>query len=168
MGYSCGRSQQAGSNQLLQPADLLHSFPKADPLNRWQVHPAVDTTVPMRDGMRLGTDIWRPAHGGGTPVSFSVPVLLVRSSYDKQAPEWDDVVPYVPFLVRRGVAVAIQDVRPRYRSEGDGTYYHTCNPWEGMEVAAAAAQRGCGWGATGRFGCGARGLACCYGPYQTL
>ena len=109
------------TNQLLRPADLLHSFPKTDPLNRWQVHGTTDAMVPMRDGVRLATDIWRPAHGDGSPVSFPVPVLLVRTSYDKQNPEWDDVIPY---LVRRGIAVAIQDVRSRYRSEGDGTYYH--------------------------------------------
>ena len=91
------------TNQLLRPADLLHSFPKTDPLNRWQVHGVADAMVPMRDGVRLATDIWRPAHGDGSPVSFPVPVLLVRTSYDKQNPEWDDVI---PSLVRRGIAVA--------------------------------------------------------------
>ncbi len=89
-----------------------------------------DVMVPMRDGVRLATDIYRPAHGDGRPVSFPVPVLLVRTSYDKSAPEWDDVWPY---YARRGYAFAIQDLRSRFRSEGDGHYYHTCNPWEGVD-----------------------------------
>ena len=146
------------TNQLLRPADLLHSFPKTDPLNRWQVHGTADAMVPMRDGVRLATDIWRPAHGDGSPVSFPVPVLLVRTSYDKQNPEWDDVVPY---LVRRGIAVAIQDVRARYRSEGDGTYYHTCNPWEGPDgydaVQWLAQQPWCD-GQVGTFGSSHRAI----------
>ncbi len=89
-----------------------------------------DVMVPMRDGVRLATDIYRPAHGDGRPVSFPVPVLLVRTSYDKSAPEWDDVWPY---YARHGYAFAIQDLRSRFRSEGDGHYYHTCNPWEGVD-----------------------------------
>ena len=87
-----------------------------------------DVMVPMRDGVRLATDIYRPVHGDGSQVDEEIPALLVRTSYDKTAPEWDDVFPY---YARRGYAFVIQDLRSRFRSEGAGTYFHTCNPWEG-------------------------------------
>ena len=89
-----------------------------------------DVMMPMRDGIKLATDIFLPCHGDGRVVDVSeqVPALLVRTSYDKTAPEWDDVI---PFYVRRGYAFVVQDLRSRFRSEGDGHYYHTVNPWEG-------------------------------------
>ena len=94
------------------------------------VHLLRDVMIPMRDGVRLATDIYLPCHGDGTVVDGKekVPALLVRTSYDKTAPEWDDVFPY---YVRRGYAFVIQDLRSRFRSEGDGSYFHTVNPWEG-------------------------------------
>ena len=51
--------------------------------------------IPMRDGIKLATDIFLPVHGDGRIVDANeqVPALLVRTSYDKTAPEWDDVIP---------------------------------------------------------------------------
>ena len=94
------------------------------------IHLKRDVMIPMRDGVRLATDIYLPCHGDGTVVGHTekVPALLIRTSYDKTAPEWDDVFPY---YVRRGYAFVIQDLRSRFRSEGDGSYFHTANPWEG-------------------------------------
>ena len=84
--------------------------------------------IPMRDGVRLATDIYLPCHGDGSLLEEQVPALLVRTSYDKTSSEWDDVIPY---YVRRGYAFLLQDLRSRFRSEGDGSYFHTANPWEG-------------------------------------
>ena len=89
-----------------------------------------DVMIPMRDGVKLATDIYRPSNGKGDPVDFKVPAILVRTSYDKTSNEWDDVW---PFYTRRGYAVVIQDLRSRFRSEGNGEYYHTINPWEGKD-----------------------------------
>ena len=102
--------------------------PKTSSQLRYGVHQLRDVMIPMRDGVRLATDIYLPCHGDGRPVDASeqVPALLVRTSYDKTAPEWDDVIPY---YVRRGYAFVLQDLRSRFRSEGDGHYYHTINPW---------------------------------------
>ena len=143
-------ASSANNSELLGPADLLHSFPKTDPLNRYFVA-STEVMLPMRDGCFLATDIHRPSHGDGTPLATPVPVLLVRTSYDKANPEWDDVI---PFLARRGIAVAIQDIRNRFRSERrDGRYYHTVNPWEANDgydtVEWLAAQTWC----NGRVGC---------------
>jgi putative CocE/NonD family hydrolase len=68
--------------------------------------------VPMRDGIKLATDIYYPAEGG------RVPVLVMRLPYSKESQLWlgwfGDVQPYV----QAGYAVVIQDVRGRFASEG--------------------------------------------------
>ncbi|MDH3990738.1 MAG: hypothetical protein OEV34_16515, partial [Gammaproteobacteria bacterium] len=38
--------------------------------------------IPMRDGVRLATDIYRPSRVGA-PVDEKLPVLLQRTPYDK-------------------------------------------------------------------------------------
>src|SRR5579864_9828832 len=44
----------------------------------------IDVMVPMRDGIRLATDIYRPA-AAGKPSSLRLPILLHRTPYDKSA-----------------------------------------------------------------------------------
>ena len=46
-----------------------------------------DVMIPMRDGVKLATDIYRPSNGKGDPVDFKVPAILVRTSYDKTSNE---------------------------------------------------------------------------------
>ena len=63
--------------------------------------------VPMRDGVRLATDVYLPEGKG------PFPVILIRTPYDKNA----------LFGIgmegrKRGYAVVIQDTRGRYASEG--------------------------------------------------
>jgi putative CocE/NonD family hydrolase len=74
----------------------------------------VDVPVPMRDGIALATNVWRPAGPG------PFPVLLVRTPYGK-----DDAgtfgnpkLPDVFALVGAGYAVVAQDVRGTSRSPG--------------------------------------------------
>ena len=42
-----------------------------------------DVMVPMRDGVRLATDIYRPAVDG-KPVDEALPVILTRLPYNKE------------------------------------------------------------------------------------
>src|SRR5882672_6986191 len=73
----------------------------------------VDVAVPMRDGITLATDIWRPA--GGDPA----PVLLVRTPYGKS--DMSSTIygtPNVLSLVAAGYAVVMQDCRGMFASEG--------------------------------------------------
>jgi putative CocE/NonD family hydrolase len=74
---------------------------------------ARDLAVPMRDGVRLFADLYRPAAGGPWPV------LVQRTPYNKSA-----LLPPIgtldPFRAcAEGFAVLIQDTRGRYRSEGE-------------------------------------------------
>ncbi|MBI1777049.1 MAG: CocE/NonD family hydrolase [Proteobacteria bacterium] len=93
---------------------------------------AHDVMVAMRDGVRLATDIYRPALADGAPAPGRFPTILTRTSYDKSNPVMQ-VEPVGMFFARRGYAVAIQDLRGRGHSEGTGEYSHTANPKEGLD-----------------------------------
>ncbi|HEV7941473.1 MAG TPA: CocE/NonD family hydrolase [Solirubrobacteraceae bacterium] len=70
------------------------------------------TWVPMRDGVLLTADIYRPPHG-------RVPALLLRTPYDRQYLR-DRLIEVDPLLaMRRGYAVVIQDLRGRFASGGE-------------------------------------------------
>jgi uncharacterized protein len=72
----------------------------------------VQYDVPMktRDGVTLYADIYRPKS------SEKFPVILMRTPYDKSV-NW--AVAPTSKIVSRGYVVIIQDVRGRYRSEGE-------------------------------------------------
>lgn len=91
-----------------------------------------DVMVPMRDGVRLCTDIYLPARDG-TAIADRFPVILERTPYDKTAPSRSERTPDNPvplgraevaaFFVRRGYAVVYQDNRGRFKSEGEFVKY---------------------------------------------
>jgi uncharacterized protein len=109
---------------------------------------AKDVMVPMRDGIRLATDVYRPARGGEL-VEGRYPTILCRTPYDKTDKRYSEIA---DFFVPHGYAVCLQDLRDRYRSEGTGEYFHTVTPHEGEDgydtVEWIAAQR---W-SSGRIG----------------
>jgi putative CocE/NonD family hydrolase len=91
-----------------------------------------DVMVPMRDGVRLATDVHRPARGGML-LAGAFPVLLERTPYgknnetprertarDPRPKRREDVAAH---FVRHGYVVVLQDLRGRYRSEGRFTKY---------------------------------------------
>jgi putative CocE/NonD family hydrolase len=69
---------------------------------RWNVR------IPMRDGVKLATNIFAPTPQG------RFPALLVRTPYGKG----QDLLPGYKVFIERGYAVVVQDVRGRYESEG--------------------------------------------------
>ncbi|MFD2237558.1 CocE/NonD family hydrolase [Aureimonas populi] len=88
--------------------------------------------VAMRDGVRLATDIYRPAHDGRVP-GGPLPVIFERTPYDKGGrPRTEFNLGMAQSLtrpelavelVRRGYVVIWQDCRGRYLSEGEFTKY---------------------------------------------
>jgi hypothetical protein len=68
----------------------------------------LDVKVPMRDGIRLSTNIYRP----DSPGRF--PVLLMRSPYGNGGAGNTSAA----FAVMRGYVVVLQDTRGRFESEG--------------------------------------------------
>lgn len=90
-----------------------------------------DVMVPMRDGIRLVTDIYRPAEDG-EPLRGPLPTILGRTSYDKTWRRlW--VEPVANYFAPRGFVVVLQDLRGRHGSEGTGQYFHTANVHEGED-----------------------------------
>lgn len=67
------------------------------------------TSIPMRDGVELATDLFFPEDSRPP-----YPVILIRTPYNKS---W--LGDYGHYYARSGYAVAIQDVRGRWASEGD-------------------------------------------------
>lgn len=75
--------------------------------------------VPMRDGVRLATDIYRPTRVGAV-VDEKLPVLLQRTPYDKTSAQ---LVASAKFFAQNGYVVVLQDHRGLYASEGQFTKY---------------------------------------------
>jgi putative CocE/NonD family hydrolase len=69
-----------------------------------------DVMIPMRDGVRLAADVYRPAGAG------PLPAVLVRTAYGKSQTELG--FDYAR-IAAAGFAVAVQDKRGRYGSEGE-------------------------------------------------
>ena len=66
--------------------------------------------VPMRDGVRLATDVYRPAVNG-VPAPGKFPTILERTPYGKTAG-------WATYFVSHGYVAVAQDVRGRFDSEG--------------------------------------------------
>lgn len=102
-----------------------------------------DVMVPMRDGVKLQADIWRPQGAG------KFPTLVYRTPYSRRrAPE-----DYTLFrkAVERGYAVVMQDVRGRYGSEGEFNPYFQEGK-DGYDTIEWAASQPWSNGNVGTFG----------------
>ena len=74
-----------------------------------------NTMVPTRDGLGLATDIYFPA-ASGRRAEGVFPVVLERTPYDKASPR---NVTKGKYFARRGYVCALQDVRGRFKSDGE-------------------------------------------------
>jgi putative CocE/NonD family hydrolase len=94
----------------------------------YEVSVARDVRVPMRDGITLASDIYRPARAG-QPVPGAFPVLLERTPYGRDRPSRSEITAETPerprsrkavaaLFVQHGYVVVYQDCRGRYGSEG--------------------------------------------------
>jgi len=90
--------------------EILMQKAVVDPLLSKPEHEVVEERnimVPMRDGVKLATDIYRPKTEGKFPVIFT------RTPYQKNMAELNG-----RYYARRGYVYAIQDCRGRFASEG--------------------------------------------------
>lgn len=87
--------------RLKEEPDSLLSQPQ------YEVVVESNVKVPMRDGVELATDIYRPDGEG------KFPVILVRTPYKKEMNELQ-----ARFYARRGYVFAVQDCRGRFSSPG--------------------------------------------------
>ena len=85
--------------------------------------------VPMRDGVRLAFDVYRPGRDGAF-AEGRFQTIMVHTAYDKATKRYIEIADY---FVPRGYAVVLVDMRDRYRSEGSGTYFHSATPHTGPD-----------------------------------
>lgn len=100
--------------------------------------------VAMRDGVRLATDIYRPATGGA-PLAGPLSVILERTPYGKSERSRSEIevgmetpmnrADVAAYFVRHGYVAIYQDCRGRYRSEGEFTKYLSEGP-DGFDTLA--------------------------------
>ena len=86
--------------------------------------------VPMRDGVRLATDVYLPARDGEA-IEGQWPAILTRTPYNKNGNKR-----FGEYFAQRGYAFVAQDTRGRYASEGvwhmltdDGPDGWDCAAW---------------------------------------
>jgi len=125
-----------------------------------------DVMVAMRDGVRLATDLYFPRQGGPWPV------IMIRTPYDKRnwTPEqwegrsepagarfaasfdWQIFAQPLAAFVGDGFAVAVQDVRGKFASEGEFTIsMHEGN--DGYDTVTWLSEQDWSTGYVGTFGC---------------
>lgn len=92
---------------------------------------ADDVMVPMRDGVKLATDVYRPTSDAQL-LDDPRPVVLIRTPYGKGNGNSGDG----KYFASHGYVVVVQDTRGRYRSEGvwhwmtdDGPDGADCAAW---------------------------------------
>jgi putative CocE/NonD family hydrolase len=122
-----------------------------------------DVAVPMRDGVVLRADIYRPSGDG------KVPVLVFRTPYGKHNAASSDGVHEK--AVARGYAVVMQDVRGRYASGGHFEPYRQEGA-DGYDTIEWAARQPWSDGRVGTYGLSYPGavqwLAALEGPPHLL
>lgn len=86
--------------------------------------------VPMRDGVKLYTELYRPARGA-VLVDSAFPVLLLRTPYEIRG---EEIVRQANAFAAMGYVVALQNIRGRYQSEGRFTKYSILDAPDGYDA----------------------------------
>jgi putative CocE/NonD family hydrolase len=118
--------------------------------------------VPMRDGVKIATDVYRPNREGQWPV------LVMRHPYNKDfrfpIPGWEnrrigvEVNLNAERVVEAGYVIVAQDVRGRYASEGQFTPF-LFESSDGVDTIAWASSQPWSSGQVGMYGVSYQALA---------
>jgi len=119
--------------------------PYARPRGQYDVDTTRSIMVPMRDGVRLAVDVYRPKGVDGR-----LPTILIRLPYNKAT--YRAATFPASFFASHGYAVVTQDVRGKFASEGQYRVYEgDMTDWTDMFDWVAAQP----WstGQIGTYGC---------------
>ena len=130
---------QTGLGQNAKP-----KYPLPDPKYKVRLEPS--HMVPMRDGVRLSTDLYFPEGASGR-----LPVILIRTPYNKNGYRRDKSSTYI--FAGQGYIVAVQDVRARYESEGREYIVSAADTQDGSDTIDWLAAQPWSSGKVGTFGC---------------
>jgi predicted acyl esterase len=129
---------------------MLDNSEKTIPFERLTAQPvsplAEEHMVRMRDGVRLATDVYLPAGGVVGPG----PVVLIRLPYDKNG-EYTFIPDIAAYMVARGYRVVTQDVRGKFRSEGESLLWIN-EAYDGYDTIAWIVEQAWSDGAVGMWG----------------
>jgi uncharacterized protein len=100
-----------------------------------------NVAAPMRDGVLLRADVYRPSGAG------RYPILLQRTPYSKRTERSE---PGFRFLASRGFVVVVQDTRGRYMSDGVAVPHDEAQ--DGVDTVAWVRTLPYGNGKVGMFG----------------
>ena len=115
----------------------------APPAAKYEFTVQRDVMVPMRDGVRLATNIYMPIGAGDR-----LPAILVRTVYNKDDYGGDAL----KFFAGQGYVVLIQDVRGKYSSEGEYVV-EAADAQDGYDAVEWAATQPWSTGKIGTYGC---------------
>ena len=130
--------------------------PASDPMNSWpapryQVVIENSVMVPMRDGTKLSTDIYKPVGA-----QEKLPVIVIRTPYNKRtwrAAETKAGSGSEAFrFAEQGYVVVVQDTRGKFESEGEFTI-STPDDIDGYDTVTWAATQPWSTGKVGTYGC---------------
>jgi putative CocE/NonD family hydrolase len=103
--------------------------------------------VPMRDGVRLSTDLYLPQD----PEHDAWPVVLIRTPYDKHS--FRDPTSHAYLFASQRYAVAVQDHRGRYESEGEFFPYTAADRVDGYDTVSWIVEQEWSTDRVGTYGC---------------
>jgi hypothetical protein len=98
---------------------IMAQTPDASGSSNYGIADFRNIMVPMRDGVHLATNVYRPAENGKV-AEGKFPVILERTPYGK-----DNDVDYANHWVKQGYVVIIQDVRGRSIRKECGDFFAT-------------------------------------------
>ncbi|HMC44909.1 MAG TPA: CocE/NonD family hydrolase, partial [Caballeronia sp.] len=119
----------------------------------------IEFMIPMRDGVRLATDVHLPA-GFRPGIDAPLPTILERTPYGKREVSRSEINRGEPaarrgdiaaYFVARGFAVVFQDCRGRHGSEGEFTKYLSEGP-DGYDTLEWITQQDWSTGRVGTMG----------------
>lgn len=138
----------ASANASSAPANDVNTWPTS----RYQVNIEKSVMVPMRDGTKLSTDVYRPMR-----VQEKLPVIVIRTPYNKKP--YRDYKEGEPFrFAEQGYIVLVQDMRGKFESEGNFTI-STPDDIDGYDTVTWAATQAWSNGKVGMYGCSYLGEA---------
>ncbi len=108
--------------------------------------------VPMRDGVKLSTDVMLPK-GVKQPLG----TVLVRTPYDKDIIDWGYFGRWFEIFLKQGYALVLQNERGRHFSEGDYKHYLEGAATDGYDTVEWITKQPWSNGKVGTFGCSSSG-----------
>jgi len=121
------------------------SAPVGRPSPKYEVELRESVWIPMRDGVRLSTDLYVPKGLAGR-----LPVIMIRTPYDKRGHRRQGSAAWL--FAGQGYVVAVQDTRGKFESEGDYTISKD-DVADGSDATTWLATQSWSSGKVGTYGC---------------